>query len=217
MWSDSLVFAHVLPVSVFHTRAAGWKHWPPAGAAPSLSPQDLSPDRWASGSPILSPLAPLSGPCPCPFLGSSGFQTKHLPVPSGGSERPHSWAWVWAQLRCPFLHQEVLSKAGPASWDSPWDLLATPGCRHTGISSVGTAQRYCAGGRRVSLRVNSNTVTGSRDTGCSSHSQLLPSWPALSLRAWAGCKQQAAATARLGNDRRVCEPGNVGGPCHLPV
>lgn len=174
------------------------------------------------GDPILS-VPPFSGPCPCPFLGSPGFQTKHLPVPPGGSERPHSWAWVWAQLRCPFLHQEVSFQNRPCDLGLPvgpahHTPIAVCPCRHPGSPSVGTAQHYCAGGRRVSLTiVLIPTVTGSRDTGCSSHSQLLPPWPALSRRAWASCKQQAAATARLGVDRRVCEPGDGGGPCHLPI
>lgn len=175
MWSDSSVFAHVLPTCSARQRLTHRReHWPPAGAAPSLSPQGLSPDPWASPfpPPALSP----------PVLGSSGFETRCLPVPSGSSEWPHGWARVWAQLRCPFLHQEV---SFPASWDSRWGLLTTPTAvcprRHPGSPSAGTAQRSCAGGRRVGLTmVLIPTVTGSRDTGCSSHSQLLPPWAALS-------------------------------------
>lgn len=155
MWSDSLVFAHVLPTCSArqHLLYTGWEHWPPTGAAPSLSP-----DPWASGRP--------HSPLPCSKRASSP-PALSLPlswVLGLGDQVPPcpfwrlrvAWAWVWAQLRCPSPHQEVSFQSGP------WELgflvgpahhtpIAVCPHRHPGSPSAGTAQPCCVGGQRVGL------------------------------------------------------------------
>lgn len=144
----------------------GWEHWP-RWSSSIFVPTGPVPDPRASGGPILAPC-----PAPAPVLGSSGFSTKCLPVPPGGSEWPHGWAW--AQLRCPFLHQEAsLQRAcepGPCGACSP---------RRTAAVLRGTAQpcvpprdstALCAGGRsppqteggRACVHSHSHRKQGSR-------------------------------------------------------